>query len=393
MNTDKSILLTIAALEKEGNFAALATVVGVTGSSYRREGAKMLVLNDGSLVGAISGGCLEADVREVGLELIESGLPRLLRYDNTSDDETVWGLGLGCNGVVEVFVERVPNNHSSFKNKKSGNNFNLYSRIENVSKNGDPVIIATVIKSEDSDDIKEGAKVIVHQNGTYEGSLGDETLDSLVKNESLERLKRNSVNGDLSKNAPFNRIKDFGNTKAYLDMILPLPHLYVFGAGPDAVPLVNMAEGLGFYVTLVDHRPDYVKKEEFSLADEFITAKPSEIGKKFKLDPGSFVVILTHNFKRDRDIFSAILNSKPAYIGQLGPKVRTDKILKELKENGVILKKGALDSLRSPAGLDIGAETPEEIALSIMSEIMAVRSGSEARPLIRRKGPIHERNE
>ena len=393
MNTDKSILLTIAALEKEGNFAALATVVGVTGSSYRREGAKMLVLNDGGLIGAISGGCLEADVREVGLELIETGRPRLLRYDNTSDDDTVWGLGLGCNGVVEVFVERVPDNDSSVKNQKGGNNFNLYSRIENVSKNGDPVIIATVIKSEDSDDIKEGAKVIVHQNGTYEGSLGDETLDSLVKNESLERLKRNSVNGDLSKNAPFNRIKDFGNTKAYLDMILPLPHLYVFGAGPDAVPLVNMAEGLGFYVTLVDHRPGYVKKKEFSLADEFITAKPSEIGKKFKLDPGSFVVILTHNFKRDRDIFSAILNSKPAYIGQLGPKVRTDKILKELKENGVILKKGALDYLRSPAGLDIGAETPEEIALSIMSEIMAVRSGSEARPLITRKGPIHERNE
>ncbi len=393
MDTDKSILSAIAALEREGNSAALATVVSVTGSSYRREGAKMLVLNDGGLIGAISGGCLEADVREVGLELIESGLPRLLRYDNTSDEDTVWGLGLGCNGVVEVFVERVPDNHSSLKNQKRGNNFNLYSRIENVSKIGDPVIIATVIKSEDSDHIKEGAKVIVHQNGAYEGSLGDETLDSLVRNESLERLKRRSANGSLSKGAPFNRIKDFGNTTAYLDMILPLPHLYVFGAGPDAVPLVNMAEGLGFYVTLVDHRADYVKKKEFSLADEHITAKPSEIGKKFKLDPSSFVVILTHNFKRDRDIFSAILNSKPAYIGQLGPKVRTDKILKELKEDGVNLKNGALDSLRSPAGLDIGAETPEEIALSIMSEIMAVGTGREAGPLIRRKGPIHKRNE
>ena len=393
MNTDKSILLTIAALEKEGNFAALATVVRVTGSSYRREGAKMLVLNDGGLIGAISGGCLEADVREVGLELIESGLPRLLRYDNTSDDDTVWGLGLGCNGVVEVFVERVPYAVNATNDQASGSGLDIYSRIAKVSKNAEPMVVATLIKSEDSDDIKEGAKVIVHQNGTYEGSLGNETLDSLVKNESLERLKRRSANGSPSKSAPFNRIKDFGNTTAYLDMILPLPHLYVFGAGPDAVPLVNMAEGLGFFVTLVDHRADYVKKKEFSMADEFITAKPSEIGEKLKLDPGSFVVILTHNFNRDRDIIGAILNSKPAYIGQLGPKVRTDKILKELKEDGVNLKNGALDYLRSPAGLDIGAETPEEIALSIMSEIMAVRSGSEARPLIRRKGPIHERNE
>jgi len=393
MNTDKSILSTIVALEKEGNFAALATVVRVSGSSYRREGAKMLVMSDGGLIGAISGGCLETDVREIGLELIETGLPRLLRYDNTSDDDTVWGLGLGCNGVVEVFVERVPYAVDTTKNQTSGSDLDLYSRIAKVSKNADPMVVATVIKSKNPGNIREGAKVIIHQNGTHEGSLGDEALNSLVKVESIERLKKQSANGSPSKNTPFNEVKDFGNTSTYLDMILPLPHLYVFGAGPDAVPLVNMAEGLGFYVTLVDHRTDYVKKKEFSLADEHITTKPSEIGIKFKLDPESFVVILTHHFERDRDILSAILNSKPAYIGQLGPKVRTDKILKELNQDGVNLKNGALDSLRSPAGLDIGAETPEEIALSIMSEIMAVRSGSEARPLIKRKGPIHERKE
>ena len=310
-----AILERLATLDR----AALATVVRITGSSYRRPGAKFLIEKDGSTRGGVSGGCLEADVREVGLGLIRDGGARLLHYDTGSDDETVWGLGLGCEGAVDVFVQSVGPDFASgaLEKVRASEAFSLSSTIEG------PGIGATQLTA-------------------FSG--------------------KTAVEGDR-----------------FVESLRPPPVLFVFGAGDDARPLASLAYEVGFDVSIVDHRRGYLTKERFPLA-KLVQRRSSE-GLPQAAFAGNYAVVQTHSLQHDREWLRALLAQPLAYLGLLGPRGRRDELVKQLGISG--------ETLFAPVGLDLGAEGPEQVAVSIVSEMLAVRAGRAPAHLRDRPVGIH----
>jgi xanthine/CO dehydrogenase XdhC/CoxF family maturation factor len=345
-----------------GAGAALATVVGVRGSTYRREGARLVVPAEGETVGNISGGCLEGDVAVQAREVLAQGAPRLLRFDLTADDEAVWGWGLGCNGAVDVLVE------------PAGPAAGVAAALRAAREEERPLALVTVIDGE-----RSGARMVVQPGGGVEGTLGDAALDDDARAAALDALaRRRSRRLDLA-----------GGVPAFVEVLEPPLRLVVCGAGHDAVPLVEFAARLGWRVDVVDDRPVFLVPERFPQARRFVEAKPAEAAEATAPDADTCVVVMSHNFLRDRDYLRSFLPSPAAYLGMLGPRARLERLLAELDTEGVHPSAETLARVHGPAGLDIGAEGPEEIAWSIVAEILAVRRRAAGGFLRDRRGPIH----
>ncbi|MBX6378373.1 MAG: XdhC family protein, partial [Clostridia bacterium] len=345
---------------RTGRRVALATVVHVTGSAYRREGASLLIHEDGRTEGTISGGCLEADVAEVAREVLRTGRPRLLHYDMTADDEHVWGLGLGCNGTVDVWVEpAVPENWPS-----------------------EAAVVAVVTASQ-RPAVAPGRRLHVTADGGVVGSLGDPLLDAAVAAEaaSLRSAGRSGT-------------RRYGQGEeevaVYFEVRRQPDRLVVFGAGHDAIPVVDLAARVGFAVTVVDPRPAFATAERFPSAAGVLCAAASELEGRLRLD-GAYVCVMTHNFRHDLDYLAFAWGQAPRYLGLLGPRARAERLLRELAARGVPVEGEGRAVLHAPIGLDLGGETPEAVALAIVAELQLVRSGRSGRPLRERRGPIHDR--
>ena len=365
--------------ERRGEPAALATVVHVEGSAYRREGAKLLLTPKGEMIGSISAGCLEGDVLEWTRRVLERGEPVLRRYDLTSEDELVWGFGMGCNGKIDVLIEPLRLVQPYLE------------RARQMLEHERAVALATLVGVPGNSGLKLGAKRLIPVEGAPWGTLGEAALDSAV-----ERDARALLASGRSKTLTYDPAQLGGErsswteaVRVFIDCFLPPPQMVVFGAGADAVPLVRLAKEAGFRVTVVDHRPKFVTSDRFPWADRVILAHPEEAPEHLSLTPGTFVVLLTHNFHIDAKLLMWLLKSPAGYIGLLGPKERRELLLRNLREQGIELRPEEVQKLYAPVGLDIGAEGPEQIALSIVSEVLAVKNRRAGTFLRERQKPIH----
>ncbi|CAN5734048.1 XdhC family protein [soil metagenome] len=371
MGETLDVLTAIEEARRHGRRFALATIVAVTGSTYRRPGARLLVPEEGESVGNLSGGCLEGEVEQTGRTVIDTGEPRVEHYDLTADDEVVWGWGLGCNGAITLFIE------------PSGQAEATAEVLREAIEQERPVSLATVIESTD-ERVGRGARVVVSADGsTTRGTLQEPELERSVATAALGALAHGESRVEVIKSA-------HGEVKLFIEVFEPPPRLVVCGAGHDAIPLVAHAAGLGWRVVVADDRPGMLSDERFPGAAELVACEPDDVVDTAGVDERSHVVVMSHNFLRDRAYLASLLGSKAAYVGMLGPRARLERLLDELAKEGIEATDEQLRRVHGPAGLDIGAEGPEEIAVAIVAEIMAVRRKREAGFLKRRAGSIHE---
>lgn len=367
----------VAAFEKVehcGQTAALATLVSAQGSTYRRPGARMLMTLEGQMVGSLSGGCLESDVFEQAQQVIVWGEPVLVKYDTMADEDIVWGLGLGCNGIVEILIERLP--QESDLNPLTFVAQCLYHRHTGV--------LVRVFRTEGQVSTKVGACWMLHPDATVTSNISEAELATGILHDAREALRNNQ---SIAKTYHLSA----GSVEVFIEVIQPSVPLVIFGAGHDAVPVVRFAKELGWHVTVVDSRDAYATKTRFPLADTIILSRPDSIGVRVPLHPETVAVVMTHNYLHDKELLKTLLLSPLRYIGLLGPKHRSDRILQELREEGIQLTNAQLSRLYSPVGLDIGADEPEEIALSIVAEIRAVLANRSGGLLRDRVESIHNR--
>jgi xanthine dehydrogenase accessory factor len=364
------VLTAIESLSARGEKLALATIVAVKGSTYRRPGARLLVPEEGAPIGNISGGCLESDIADVARIVLEEGHARVVSFDLTADDEAVWGWGLGCNGAIELFVE--PADKAA----------EVAGALRMALEEERPICMITVLDSS-VPDVEQGNRLMVGPDGSTHGSLGDAAPDASACEAAAELLgqERSEVRELVE------------GVRAFVEVLEPPLRLLICGAGHDAAPLVRAAAGIGWSPIVADDRPAFLTRERFPEAAAFVPLeRPDDVGTAAPLDRRTFVVVMTHNFLRDKDYLRALLASPVRFIGMLGPAARTQRLLTELREEGLEIGERDLARIHGPAGLDLGAEGPEEIAAAIVAEIVALKRGRRGGFLRDRAGPIHERH-
>jgi xanthine dehydrogenase accessory factor len=354
-----------------GEGAALASVVRVRGSAYRREGARMLIREDGSHVCMLSGGCLEPEVVMGAKFVIEDRKPSLTGYDLTED--ITWGLGIGCGGSVDIYVEPVLEDDV------------LLTAWLGLLERAELGVLATVLPATVTGVPSAGlGRLLVREDGS---TMGDLELE--LQPQILEAAR--TMMHALYPRAETKRFKraDGSSVDVFLDASAPAPELVIFGAGHDAIPLSARAVDLGWIVKVVDSRARFLHPERFPGAN-LITAEPSELEAHISLGPRSFVMVMNHHLERDRICLRFALESATPYIGVLGPRKRFLEALDDLRKASFEPDATQLEKVRNPVGLDIGAESPSEVALSIMSELIAVRRGFGGGILNGRAGRIHD---
>jgi xanthine/CO dehydrogenase XdhC/CoxF family maturation factor len=349
----REIVSAFDALAARGETGVLATVVHVEGSTYRRAGARALLLPGDELVGLVSGGCLEGDLLERARALRAGGAAIRVSYDHRGQDDLLWGLGLGCAGRVDVLLQAVSREAPG-----------PLPRLRDALASGEPQPLATVVGREG-----EGAP----------------PLASLV---ALGAAERNEL---LARGGARTRWREREGHRVELleELVEPPVTLLVAGAGPDAAPVVRLARELGFDVTVVDARPGLARSERFPGA-RVLACAPEEAAGRLALGPRSAALVMTHHYLHDRAFLAWLLGTPVRYVGVLGPRQRSEDLLRDLREQGAALAPEALERVHGPAGLDLGADAPEAIALALLAEIQAVLAGRRGGPLRERKGPIHD---
>ena len=361
----REIIAAWEARRRHGQTAALATVVRVDGSSYRRPGARMLVLPDGETVGSVSGGCLEADVVERAQKVRETGGPAVVTYDTTDEGDVLFGVGLGCQGIVRVLIERLA----------PGDEAALSLPAELLARQ-EAGVLATVYGRGEAGSLDIGDRLRLSSEGE---SLGPEALRAEAR-----RVLDAEASASKTVEIPG------GRAEVFFEFLQPPLPLVIFGAGHDAPPLARLAKELGWHVTLVDHRAAYATRDRFPGADAVRLSPREGLTTALRLNGRTAAVIMTHNYVIDRALLAALLPSPVRYLGVLGPKRRTEGLLAELREDGQSVTDVMQSRLHSPIGLDIGAETPEQIALAIVAEIQAQTAGRAGGFLRGRHGPIYD---
>lgn len=375
MSSLNALLDAIHAEQNEGRESVLATVVKVEGSAYRRPGARMLVSQYGRPEGTISGGCLEADVVRKAWWLSESG-PVIRSYstaeatDEEGGEESL-GFGLGCNGKVYVLFERLP------ATKQCA----VLDALRKVRNNQRPVAIATVIASSRNSRADVGDRVFLESGAAPFGGLYHPALNERITADLRLTL-------DQQKSTRQRYTEGYAEVEVFLEYVAPPPRLMIFGAGHDAQPLVRIAKILGWHVTVVDSRPHFARPERFPEADRVLSA---DIGGPFefrKFVEGACVAVMSHSLSQDAHWLKGALQGNPRYIGQLGPRDRTERLLDEITRQTNSLP--ALDRLHYPMGLDLGGDTSESVAMAVLGEMQAVLNGRAGGSLKLRTSTIHE---
>lgn len=342
---------------------ALATVVKVEGSSYRKPGARMLIGGCGRVAGSVSSGCLEKDVISKGLHVILRKKPELAIYDTTDQDNFGLGSSSACKGHIEILIEPV------LPDKP----WPLTNLVQDALQHHSARTLATLYRGADDR--------IFALHYMWNGERRPEGKGFLHKLETDMQsvlLSRKSITRNYS--------SAFGNTSVFIECIAPPLRLVVFGSGHDVLPLVRIANELGCHVTMVNQQPGLAAN--FPGSEGIIYAKPHQVKDRVRLDHNTSVVIMNHQYETDSALLAELLPIPLCYVGMLGPRKRTNKILEELTQAGSIFNEEQLQKLHAPAGLDIGSETPEQIALSILAEIIAVTSARNEIHLKDRISPI-----
>ena len=340
-----------------GEPAAVATVVRVKGSAYRREGTRMFVRRNGTYECALSGGCLEPTVAEAAARVIATGESVVVSYDLA--DDSVWGLGIGCSGAVDIRIERIADDA-------------ITNDWLAILERGEAAVLVTPLSG-------ASGRMIVRGTSEIAGGLDDPA----VEQQAIARARAR-----LAAMYPASGPERVAGAEVFFEITTPPPDLVIFGAGHDAAPVAQLAWMLGFAVTVVDVREAFLTAERFGGATR-VCAHFSQFAGRVTLRPGSFALIMNHHVERDQESLRFSLESGAAYVGVLGPRSRYDKLLAGLAEQGYVPAPAKAARVRSPVGLSLGAETPEEVATSILAELLAIRRGFDGGFLSGSVGSLH----
>ncbi|HWL39185.1 MAG TPA: XdhC family protein [Gemmatimonadaceae bacterium] len=372
MTTHREVIAALARAASDGDAVVLATVVRVTGSSYGGVGARMVIRGDDSTVGLVSGGCLESDLAEHARRVRTNGRAEVVRYDTRDDDDAPWGLGLGCNGLIDVLLEPL------LPREARG----VADLIEQALAGDAPAVIATVIRA--SETTIGAAAVGSHAllGGARIRSTGDWGPGSV-----LEDAARHVDEALAAGRRGFTL--EIDSVEVAYEVVMPAVQLIVCGTGPDVAPVARFGSQLGWDVAVVDHRPPTAEHSaRFPDARVVECQDPLRLAEALPLSNRTAAVVMSHSFPRDRDYVRALVPAKVAYIGVLGPRARTERMLAELATlDDASLTTG--ERFFAPVGMDIGGEGPDAIALSIISQVSAVVSGRAGGHLRDRKAPLH----
>lgn len=358
----------------EGKQTVMATVVHLEGSSYRRPGARMLITDEGKLTGAISGGCLEGDALQKALLVMAQQKSRIVTYDTMDEDDNTLGVGLGCNGVIQVLMEPV----------NATDPMNPIEFLRKVADKRQKAVLVTLFSLEDKKTTQAGTCLLLDESGNFFGNLPDHDLENILKEEASAAFAN-------EKSSFKNYISDKYNLTAFIEFVKPAVSLVIIGAGNDVIPLVDMADVIGWESRVVDGRSSHARPERFVKACQVLVSKPENVLEQIPIDEQTVFVLMTHNYNYDKAMLKALVTKKISYVGMLGPKKKLDRMLGELKDEGFTLTEEHRSIVYGPVGLDLGAETAEEIALSIIAEIKAVLAGKAGQSLRNINDVIHSR--
>lgn len=362
----RDVLKDILPWYRQGTHFAVATVVRTWSSSPRPIGAAMGVAESGEVVGSVSGGCVEGAVYDVAQQVLETGEPQMVTFGVSDDD--AFRVGLTCGGTIQLFVAMV--DAASFEH--------LPVLADAVAAH-QRVALATVMAG--AGDL--GARLVITPEVTY-GSLGGERLDQAVTDDARGMLANGrtgllALGGDGQR-----RVEDLS---VFVESYAPAPKMIVFGAIDFAAAMARIGKFLGYHVTVCDARPVFATRKRFPDVDELVVAWPHKYLEQVEVDERTVLCVLTHDLKFDVPLLTLALRTKAGYIGAMGSRRTHQDRLQRLREMG--MSEQELARLSSPIGLDLGARTPEETALSIAAEIIARTWGGTGRPLTSMNAPIH----
>ncbi len=370
---ERQIIDAAARLRRQGEPHLIATVVRVHGSAYRRPGARMLLTQFRWITGSVSGGCLEGDIAKKAWWRTEGGTPVVVTYDSRvpedADDEDIRSaFGLGCDGVVEVMLERAgtPGRLDPLE---------LASECIQRQQRG---AIVTVIRSAIAD-IEVGTRVAVRGDAE---PVADAIADPVLRAPMLADAHAAAASGE---SAHRTYTSEGGSIDVFVEAIVPPPRVFVFGTGHDAVPVVQLARSLGWDVTVCAEHVRVATRQRFSQADEILVGAPADLAARIDACDRAVAIVMNHDYDLDRRTTGMLLATRASYIGVLGPRARTARMLDALGQAAVEDAR-----LHAPVGLELGAETPHEIALAIVGEVQAVLARAPASSLRDRVGPIHD---
>jgi len=358
----------------EGKRMALATVVHVEGSSYRRPGARMLVTDDGMLTGAISGGCLEGDALRKALLVINQQKNKLVTYDTSDEDDAKFGVQLGCNGIVHILFEPI---HPELEVHP----IHLLQELSAQRQEG--VLVTLFSLTHPQLTVPGTCLLVLPETAVSEHISTDQYGPELLADANHAMLTKKSFISDYL----------FGEhlLTAFVEFVRPPVSLVIAGAGNDAFPLAGIAGILGWNTTIVDGRASHANLQRFPDVDRVILAKPDDVLSQVSIDDQTVFVLMTHNYNYDLALLKNLLKQDQAcYIGSLGPRKKLERMIDEMKEEGIRISSAQLNKIFGPVGLDLGAETAEEIALSVAAEIKKVLTGTSGLSLRDKQEPIHQ---
>ncbi|WP_276388962.1 XdhC family protein [Eudoraea chungangensis] len=368
MKEIKSILQLYNSYKNSPEKCAIAQVVRVEESSYRREGARMLVFESGVFEGGISGGCLEGDALRRSQVAILRQQPSIVTYDTSLENEI--GVGLGCNGIIDVLISPISENSSTLEMLEKC-----------VSDRGFHIIATITDTNMEADNIPLGKSFYYDKES--------ETLED-CKHDGLRIFLQEKIQEVLQnhKSKTYKFEKDELEVRVFIELIPPQFHLAIYGDNYDVYPILELAKLMDWDVSLVGNIQKLKKQKLQSVNNIYLKedeARPD-------IDSRTAIILMAHDYKTDYANLLNLINSDSIYIASLGPRKRFDKMIAEFKANGIEFTEEELNRIYAPCGLEIGANTPEEIALSLFSEILSVLSGKKGGMLREKIGPIHERN-
>ena len=373
MKEIEDIIQSYQQAQQEGKKTVLATVVHVEGSSYRRPGARMLVTEDGQLTGAISGGCLEGDALRKALLAISQQQNKLVTYDTTDEEDNTLGIQLGCNGIVYILFE--PINPSQQDHP--------IALLEKIVIQTTAAVLVTLFSLDNPAGEQAGTCMLFTDEKKY-GGIRNSPLNTAIENDAKAVFANHA---SLIKKYPVDESKIL---TGFIELLTPPVELFIAGAGNDAFPLVEMASLLGWHTTIIDGRKTHANAQRFAKVKQLIVAKPAEALQQININDQSIFILMSHNYNYDLGMLRQLIKQPSRYIGVLGPKKKLEKMLDELRDEGMNITDSDKEKIYGPVGLDIGAETAEEIALSMVAEIKSILANKNGTTLRNKNGFIHD---
>ncbi|MFC6718970.1 XdhC family protein [Natrialbaceae archaeon GCM10025810] len=362
----------------DGSDDVLATIVDVEGNAYRRPGGKSLLAADGSGIGSITPGCLEDDLATAAASVRERGRPELVTYDLMEGDDDAWGLGIGCNGIIDVLLEPLTE---------------AYRPAVDAFADGRDVAVCTALESAGDGDggdraLSRGDRAYYHPDEDRLSTPAGEPASNWPAAEIAD------ATGDLASRGTAGTLeieRDGATLTIFVDVLAAPDELVIFGTGNDVAPVTEFGSKTGFRVCVVGFRGAVDLEERFPHADRTLTTSPARVADDLDLGPRTHAVVMTHNFLDDRLTVEALLDAEVPYIGLMGPHERFEQMLEAFEADGRTLDRAELESVYTPIGLDLGDGSPYGIAHSIVAEVLAVANDRTPRHLREREGHIHER--